>query len=82
MAETRWHKCSHRSGHYTHHQCPPDERTVALKRRQRASQALAHLQPLRGNPKALFDAGIYYATEQIMDLIDHDVRGIHLYTME
>ena len=32
-------------------------------------------------PKALLDAGIFYATEQIMDLIDNDVRGIHLYTM-
>ncbi len=32
-------------------------------------------------PKRFFDAGNFYATEQIMDLIDHDVRGIHLYTM-
>lgn len=33
------------------------------------------------DPKALFDAGIAYATEQIIDLISQDVRGIHLYTM-
>lgn len=33
------------------------------------------------NPTALKDAGIFYATEQIMDLIAHGVRGIHLYTM-
>ncbi|MFA5612418.1 MAG: methylenetetrahydrofolate reductase, partial [Anaerolineaceae bacterium] len=33
------------------------------------------------NEKALFDAGIHYAIEQIMDLIANDVRGIHLYTM-
>lgn len=33
------------------------------------------------NPLALQDAGIAYATEQIIDLISMDVRGIHLYTM-
>ncbi|MDR1334332.1 MAG: methylenetetrahydrofolate reductase [NAD(P)H] [Holosporaceae bacterium] len=32
-------------------------------------------------PTSLFDAGIDYATEQIVDLISHGVRGIHLYTM-
>lgn len=30
---------------------------------------------------ALRDAGIFYATEQIIDLIANGVRGIHLYTM-
>ena len=38
-------------------------------------------EPARGFQKALFDAGIHYATDQILDLIDHDIRGIHLYTM-
>ncbi len=33
------------------------------------------------NPTALKDAGIFYATEQIMDLIENGVQGIHLYTM-
>jgi methylenetetrahydrofolate reductase (NADPH) len=33
------------------------------------------------NPQALFDAGIAYATEQIIDLITNNVDGIHLYTM-
>jgi methylenetetrahydrofolate reductase (NADPH) len=33
------------------------------------------------NPAALRDAGIFYATEQIMDLLENDVDGIHLYTM-
>lgn len=33
------------------------------------------------DPQALYDAGISYATEQIVDLISNDVRGIHLYTM-
>lgn len=34
-----------------------------------------------GNPEAFRDAGIFYATEQIMDLIANDVQGIHLYSM-
>lgn len=33
------------------------------------------------DPIALKDAGIYYATNQIIDLVANDVRGIHLYTM-
>lgn len=33
------------------------------------------------NNDALFDAGIAYATEQIIDLISSGVNGIHLYTM-
>lgn len=33
------------------------------------------------NDVALFDAGIAYATEQIIDLLSYGVRGIHLYIM-
>lgn len=33
------------------------------------------------DPVALKDAGIAFAIEQIIDLINNDVRGIHLYTM-
>jgi methylenetetrahydrofolate reductase (NADPH) len=33
------------------------------------------------NPEALKDAGISYATEQIIDLLTSGVSGIHLYTM-
>lgn len=33
------------------------------------------------NPQALFDAGLCYATEQIVDLIASGVAGVHLYTM-
>ena len=33
------------------------------------------------NPEAMRDAGIYYATEQIIDLISSGVHGIHLYAM-
>ncbi|MCL2138410.1 MAG: methylenetetrahydrofolate reductase [NAD(P)H] [Treponema sp.] len=32
-------------------------------------------------PEAMKQAGIAYATEQIIDLIANDVRGIHIYTM-
>jgi len=57
------------------------ERTVALS----GASVPAKLQRLfdryNKNEKALFDAGVNYAIEQIMDLIANDVRGIHLYTM-
>lgn len=33
------------------------------------------------HPEALRDAGISYATEQIVDLISNSVSGVHLYTM-
>ena len=33
------------------------------------------------NPKAMMQAGIAYATEQIIDLIANDIRNIHVYSM-
>jgi len=39
------------------------------------------LNRFENNPKALEDAGIAYAIDQIVDLIANDVDGIHLYTM-
>lgn len=33
------------------------------------------------NPQALFDAGLCYATQQIIDLFASGVSGVHLYTM-
>ncbi len=33
------------------------------------------------SPKALYQAGIAYAVEQIIDLISNGVKGIHIYTM-
>lgn len=33
------------------------------------------------NPKALRQAGIAYAVDQIIDLVSNDIDGIHLYTM-
>ncbi len=39
------------------------------------------LQKFEHNKEALFDAGMVYAVNQIVDLIAHDVDGIHIYTM-
>jgi methylenetetrahydrofolate reductase (NADPH) len=33
------------------------------------------------NPKAVAKVGIHWATEQCRDLLDHQVRGIHFYTL-
>jgi len=33
------------------------------------------------NPAAMKQAGIAYATDQIIDLIANGIRGIHVYTM-
>ncbi|MCR5724044.1 MAG: methylenetetrahydrofolate reductase [NAD(P)H] [Treponema sp.] len=35
----------------------------------------------RDSPEAMWQAGIAYATDQIIDLISNGVRGIHIYTM-
>ena len=35
----------------------------------------------RDSPNAMMQAGIAYATDQIIDLISNGVRGIHIYTM-
>lgn len=39
------------------------------------------MQRYEHNPEALRDAGIAYATDQIIDLLSNGVDGIHLYTM-
>lgn len=57
------------------------ERTVTLSGASVPHKMARMLSRYGDNPKALFDAGIHYAIEQIVDLIDHDARGIHLYTM-
>jgi methylenetetrahydrofolate reductase (NADPH) len=33
------------------------------------------------NPAAMLDAGVAYATEQIVDLFANGVNAVHLYTM-
>ncbi|WP_318678488.1 methylenetetrahydrofolate reductase [NAD(P)H] [Treponema sp.] len=39
------------------------------------------LEKYQNDPASLFEAGIAYAVSQIVDLICHNVNGIHLYTM-
>lgn len=39
------------------------------------------MQKYEYNKEALFDAGIAYAINQIVDLLAHDVDGIHIFTM-
>ncbi|WZL72954.1 methylenetetrahydrofolate reductase [NAD(P)H] [Clostridiaceae bacterium 35-E11] len=39
------------------------------------------LDKYENNPEALKDAGIAYATEQIIDLLSSGVDGVHIYTM-
>ena len=41
----------------------------------------AMMEKYENNPTAMRDAGIAYATDQIVDLISQGVDGIHLYTM-
>jgi methylenetetrahydrofolate reductase (NADPH) len=33
------------------------------------------------NKEAMFQAGIAYAVDQIIDLVSNGIRGIHIYTM-
>ena len=42
---------------------------------------LAICDKFRNSPDAMRQAGIAYATDQIIDLISNGVRGIHIYTM-
>ncbi len=39
------------------------------------------LEKYENNPEALREAGIYYACEQIIDLLSSGVDGVHIYTM-
>lgn len=39
------------------------------------------MEKYENNPQALKEAGIVYATEQIVDLLSWGIEGIHLYTM-
>jgi methylenetetrahydrofolate reductase (NADPH) len=57
------------------------ERTVALSGASVPHKMARFFSRYANNQEALKDAGLHYATEQIVDLIDHDVRGVHLYTM-
>lgn len=57
------------------------KRTVSLCGATLPDKFIKIIDKYEHNPIALRDAGIAYATEQIVDLISSGVRGIHLYTM-
>ncbi|MFA9399036.1 MAG: methylenetetrahydrofolate reductase [NAD(P)H], partial [Clostridiaceae bacterium] len=57
------------------------ERIVSLTGASMSQKFLSILDRYEYNEEALKDAGIAYATEQIIDLISQGVDGIHIYTM-
>lgn len=57
------------------------ERTIALSGASLPSDFTHIVSRYSNNPEALFHAGIAYAIEQIYELVEHGVDGIHLYTM-
>lgn len=57
------------------------ERTVSMCGASLPVKFSKMMNKYANDPVALKDAGIAFATEQIIDLINNDVRGIHLYTM-
>jgi methylenetetrahydrofolate reductase (NADPH) len=57
------------------------ERIIGLTGVKIPAKISRMLAKLGDSDQALFDAGIAYATEQIIDLLSYGVRGIHLYIM-
>ena len=56
-------------------------RMVALSRATMPRKFTRIMERYEYNPEALKEAGIAYATEQIIDLISWGIDGIHIYTM-
>lgn len=57
------------------------ERMVQLSGASFPYKFLKIIDKYENSPEALEQAGISYATEQIIDLVSSGIRGIHLYTM-
>jgi len=57
------------------------KRMTALSGATLTPKYKAMLDRFADNPEALMQAGILYASEQIVDLISNGVKGIHIYTM-
>ena len=57
------------------------ERMVALCGASLPAKFAKIMSRYEAHPEALRDAGIAYATEQIVDLVANGAQGIHLYTM-
>lgn len=56
-------------------------RMIQLSNAYMPRKLLTILDRFKDSPEALKQAGIAYATDQIIDLITNGVRGIHIYTM-
>ena len=56
-------------------------RMVTLRRASLPEKFSRVMHKYEDNKEALFDAGMAYAINQIVDLLAHDVDGIHIYTM-
>ena len=56
-------------------------RMVHLSNAYIPRKLLAICDRFKDSPEAMMQAGIAYATDQIIDLISNGVRGIHIYTM-
>ncbi|MBP5601667.1 MAG: methylenetetrahydrofolate reductase [NAD(P)H] [Treponema sp.] len=56
-------------------------RMVDLSNAYIPRKLLAICDRFRNSPEAMMQAGIAYATDQIIDLISNGVRGVHIYTM-
>lgn len=57
------------------------ERTVALSGASLPHEFTKMISLYENNPEELYNHGIQYAVDQIRDLLQHGVDGIHLYTM-
>lgn len=57
------------------------ERIVSLCGTRIPEKFIKIMNRYENNPEALKDAGIAYATEQIIDLLSSGIDGIHIYTM-
>ncbi len=56
-------------------------RMVKLSSAYIPAKLLSFCDKFESNPAAMYQAGIAYATDQIIDLISNGIRGIHIYTM-
>lgn len=57
------------------------KRTVEMSGTIVPERFLAMVDHFGGNPDAMKQAGVIYATEQIIDLYAHGIRNIHVYSM-
>lgn len=57
------------------------KRMMELSNAYMPPQLLALVDRFGDNPAAMKQAGIAYATEQIIDLISNGIRGVHIYAM-